>query len=131
MDPLLLIFVSCMALGMLTGTLAGMLGIGGGLIIVPVLSALLTGIAGISHELAMPMAIATSSLTAPNSSILFNGTCTSLFLASLLYVTNPQSKTFEEPGTEVNKAERRPPVQDSIVVSLFDLDLQSSISSEA
>ena len=63
MDPLLLIFVSCMALGMLTGTLAGMLGIGGGLIIVPVLSALLTGIAGISHELAMPMAIATSLFT--------------------------------------------------------------------
>ena len=63
MDPLLLIFVSCMALGMLTGTLAGMLGIGGGLSIVPVLSALLTGIAGISHELAMPMAIATSLFT--------------------------------------------------------------------
>lgn len=63
MDPLLLIFVSCMALGMLTGTLAGMLGIGGGLIIVPVLSMLLTGIADISHELAMPMAIATSLFT--------------------------------------------------------------------
>ncbi|GGF85087.1 sulfite exporter TauE/SafE family protein [Alteromonas lipolytica] len=63
MDPLLLIFLCCMALGMLTGTLAGMLGIGGGLIIVPVLSALLTSVAGISHELAMPMAIATSLFT--------------------------------------------------------------------
>lgn len=63
LDPLLLIFLSCMALGLLTGTLAGMLGIGGGLIIVPVLSALLTSIVGITHELAMPMAIATSLFT--------------------------------------------------------------------
>ncbi|MDC8833087.1 sulfite exporter TauE/SafE family protein [Alteromonas gilva] len=63
MEPLLVIFLSCMALGMLTGTLAGMLGIGGGLIIVPVLTLLLSGIGGIGAELAMPMAIATSLFT--------------------------------------------------------------------
>ncbi|NVK55202.1 MAG: sulfite exporter TauE/SafE family protein [Alteromonadaceae bacterium] len=63
MEPLLLIFLCCMALGMLTGTLAGMLGIGGGLIIVPVLTMLLSSVGGISAELAMPMAIATSLFT--------------------------------------------------------------------
>ncbi len=63
MEPLLIIFLSCMALGVLTGTLAGMLGIGGGLIIVPVLTVLLTAVAGISSELAMPMAVATSLFT--------------------------------------------------------------------
>ncbi|MFS1702508.1 sulfite exporter TauE/SafE family protein [Alteromonas sp. AMM-1] len=63
MDALIIIFLSCMALGMVTGTLAGMLGIGGGLIIVPVLSALLTGVGNIDAQLAMPMAIATSLFT--------------------------------------------------------------------
>ena len=63
MDPVLVIFFCCMALGIVTGTLAGMLGIGGGLIIVPVLTTLLTGILDLPHELAMPMAIATSLFT--------------------------------------------------------------------
>lgn len=63
MESLLLIFLGCMVLGMLTGTLAGMLGIGGGLIIVPVLTTLLNHTAGIPHELAMPMSIATSLFT--------------------------------------------------------------------
>ncbi|MEC8227196.1 MAG: sulfite exporter TauE/SafE family protein [Pseudomonadota bacterium] len=63
MDALIIIFLSCMALGMLTGTLAGMLGIGGGLIIVPVLTALMTSVGNIDAQLAMPMAIATSLFT--------------------------------------------------------------------
>ncbi|MEC9062041.1 MAG: sulfite exporter TauE/SafE family protein, partial [Pseudomonadota bacterium] len=41
MDPLVVIIFSCLVLGSVVGILAGMLGIGGGLIIVPVLSYLL------------------------------------------------------------------------------------------
>ena len=41
MDPLVVIVVSCLILGSVVGILAGMLGIGGGLFIVPALSFLL------------------------------------------------------------------------------------------
>lgn len=48
-----------MLLGSVVGLLAGLLGIGGGLIIVPALSLLLPW-AGVADEVAMPMALATS-----------------------------------------------------------------------
>lgn len=49
----------CLALGSIVGILAGMLGIGGGLIIVPALVYLLP-LEGVAENLVMPMAIATS-----------------------------------------------------------------------
>jgi len=61
---MLSIFISCICLGAIVGFLAGLLGIGGGLIIVPVLVYLfapLTVDSGlISSEVIMPMALATS-----------------------------------------------------------------------
>ncbi|MBU2923859.1 sulfite exporter TauE/SafE family protein [Colwellia sp. 4_MG-2023] len=54
-----LIFISCLFLGAITGFLAGLLGIGGGLIVVPALVYLLPQL-GISNEVIMPMALATS-----------------------------------------------------------------------
>ncbi|MBQ4828953.1 sulfite exporter TauE/SafE family protein [Alteromonas sp. CI.11.F.A3] len=68
MEPLTIIFVSCLVLGVIVGLLAGMLGIGGGLIIVPVLSYLLIHFAGMTVETVMPVAIATSL-----STIIFTG----------------------------------------------------------
>lgn len=56
---MLFIFISCVLLGALTGFLAGLLGIGGGLVVVPALVYLLPQL-GISHEVIMPMALATS-----------------------------------------------------------------------
>lgn len=56
---MLFIFVSCIFLGAIVGFLAGLLGIGGGLIVVPVLVYLLPQL-GISNEVIMPMALATS-----------------------------------------------------------------------
>ncbi len=56
---MLFIIVSCIFLGALVGFLAGLLGIGGGLIIVPALVYLLPQL-GISNEVIMPMALATS-----------------------------------------------------------------------
>jgi uncharacterized membrane protein YfcA len=55
-----MITLVCMVLGALVGLLAGMLGIGGGLLIVPSLLYLFAHQLGQSLEIAMPMAIATS-----------------------------------------------------------------------
>ena len=68
MDPLVVIVLSCLILGSVVGVLAGMLGIGGGLIIVPVLSYLLIHFMGMTTETVMPVAIATSL-----STIIFTG----------------------------------------------------------
>lgn len=59
---LLTIFVVCLALGAVVGVLAGLLGIGGGLVIVPALVYLLLEL-GVEQNLAMPMALATSLAT--------------------------------------------------------------------
>ena len=56
---LLTVFLSCVLLGAVAGFLAGLLGIGGGLIIVPVLVYLFP-LVNISPEMIMPMALATS-----------------------------------------------------------------------
>ena len=56
-DPLLVIELA--ALGLVTGFLAGLLGIGGGMIMVPLISAILSG-RGVAPGLAVKMAIATS-----------------------------------------------------------------------
>lgn len=60
MDSLLLITLICLSLGALVGFLAGLLGIGGGLLIVPSLLYLFAHYLGLPLSLAMPMAIATS-----------------------------------------------------------------------
>ncbi|WP_150138619.1 sulfite exporter TauE/SafE family protein [Candidatus Enterovibrio escicola] len=60
MDTTMWFFVVCLVLGCCVGLLAGLLGIGGGLLIVPTLSSVLPW-AGISSPiLIMPMALATS-----------------------------------------------------------------------
>jgi uncharacterized membrane protein YfcA len=60
LDPALIILFICLALGAVVGLMAGMLGIGGGLIIVPALLYLFAQYLGLPLTLAMPMAIATS-----------------------------------------------------------------------
>ena len=60
MTPDLSIFVICIALGSIVGICAGMLGIGGGLIVVPALTYLLSYFLGISPFDAITIAIATS-----------------------------------------------------------------------
>ena len=60
MDITFFIFLWCMLIGAVVGIFAGMLGIGGGLIIVPSLTYLLVHLLDLSTDLAMPMAIATS-----------------------------------------------------------------------
>jgi uncharacterized membrane protein YfcA len=56
------IFITCVLLGSIVGFFAGLLGIGGGLIIVPALVYLLP-IAGVDANVIMPMALATSLAT--------------------------------------------------------------------
>ena len=73
MDPFVVIIVSCLILGSVVGIRAGMLGIGGGLIIVPALSYLLVHFMGMTTETVMPVAIATSL-----STIIFTGTSSAL-----------------------------------------------------
>lgn len=60
MFELVFLVVVYLLLGAVVGVLAGMLGIGGGLVIVPALLYVFTSFLGIPLELAMPMAIATS-----------------------------------------------------------------------
>ncbi len=61
---MIFIFISCVFLGALVGFLAGLLGIGGGLVVVPALVYLLPqlgiGNGALSNEVIMPMALATS-----------------------------------------------------------------------
>jgi uncharacterized membrane protein YfcA len=57
MDPL--VIIACLALGCVAGFLGGMLGIGGGVIMVPALFAVFT-LSGWTDDLAIKMAIATS-----------------------------------------------------------------------
>jgi len=59
-DPALLVLLVCLVLGAVVGLFAGLLGIGGGLIIVPSLLYLLIEHVHLPLEVAMPMAIATS-----------------------------------------------------------------------
>ena len=60
MDPVVFIFVLCLLMGAIVGLLAGLLGIGGGLIMVPALVYLYVEFLSVELSLAMPMAIATS-----------------------------------------------------------------------
>ncbi|MCF2856518.1 sulfite exporter TauE/SafE family protein [Pseudoalteromonas sp. SMS1] len=67
------LIVCCAALGCVVGFLAGLLGIGGGLIIVPILSAILIGFSVLPAEQVIVVAIATSL-----ASILFTSTSSAL-----------------------------------------------------
>ena len=68
MEPVLLFFLSCLVLGAIVGIFAGLLGIGGGLIIVPAFLYLAQHLLNIDIEHGMPMAIATSL-----STVIFTG----------------------------------------------------------
>lgn len=56
---ILIVFLSCIALGAIVGFLAGLLGIGGGLIVVPALVYLLPQL-GVNEAVVMPLALGTS-----------------------------------------------------------------------
>ena len=59
---MLTVLIACVALGSISGFLAGLLGIGGGLVIVPALAFLLP-MAGVNPDVIMPMALGTSLAT--------------------------------------------------------------------
>ena len=59
---LIILFIACLILGAIVGLLAGLLGIGGGLVIVPVLVYLLPQL-GVSPDIVMPVALGTSLAT--------------------------------------------------------------------
>jgi len=61
-EMLISVFLSCLALGAVVGFLSGLLGIGGGLIIVPALVYILPHF-NVTHQAVMPMALATSLAT--------------------------------------------------------------------
>ncbi|WP_137165776.1 sulfite exporter TauE/SafE family protein [Salinimonas lutimaris] len=73
MDPVTIVMVACLAVGAVVGLLAGMLGIGGGLIIVPAISYLLVHVQHMDTALVMPIAVATSLAT-----IIFTGASSAL-----------------------------------------------------
>jgi uncharacterized membrane protein YfcA len=60
MDPNIVIFLLCVVLGSAVGVMAGLLGIGGGLLIVPAMGFLLHYYLQIDIDIGMPIAIATS-----------------------------------------------------------------------
>ena len=68
MDVLFILVISCLILGCAVGVMAGLLGIGGGLIIVPVLTYLLAELLKIAPQETIVIAIATSL-----STIIFTG----------------------------------------------------------
>lgn len=68
MDPITILLLACLALGSVVGIFAGLLGIGGGLLIVPALVYMLQHLMGIEVEHGMPIAIATSL-----STVIFTG----------------------------------------------------------
>ena len=68
MDPIISIYLWCLVMGAVVGLLAGLLGIGGGLIMVPALVYLFMHQLDLGLSFAMPMAIATSL-----STIIFTG----------------------------------------------------------
>jgi uncharacterized membrane protein YfcA len=68
MDPILTFFLLCLILGSVAGVFAGLLGIGGGLIIVPAFLFMAQHLLNIDIEHGMPMAIATSL-----STVIFTG----------------------------------------------------------
>lgn len=67
-EPLLILMLLCLLMGAVVGVLAGLLGIGGGLIIVPALLYMLQTLMGVEVEHAMPIAIASSL-----STVIFTG----------------------------------------------------------
>ncbi|MDF2178995.1 sulfite exporter TauE/SafE family protein [Aliiglaciecola sp. CAU 1673] len=68
MEPFTILIFCCIVLGAIAGYMAGLLGIGGGLIIVPALMYLLQTVLHLPLDLVMPMSVATSL-----STIIFTG----------------------------------------------------------
>jgi len=68
MDVVIIVFLFCLVLGSVVGIFAGLLGIGGGLLIVPAFLFMLQHLLDIDVEYGMPMAIATSL-----STVIFTG----------------------------------------------------------